>query len=79
MTELELEKIREYKCFDDKKIYSGVFADIEKSQKQILKRVRYGKPDTNKVKSLDYILDAVGLKDGMKLKKLIKLIIEELS
>ena len=59
-----LEEIKKVPGYENKRAFSGAFA-TKPSGRMAARPVKCVAPGTNKKHSLDYIIDAVGLKDGM--------------
>ncbi len=59
-----LKEINQIPGYENKKAFAGAFA-VEPNKKMAARPVKFVKPGTNKKFALDYIIDAVGLKDGM--------------
>lgn len=59
-----MEKINREPGMKNKKAFSGAFATIPEG-KMTQRPLKWSRPGINKVEKLDYILDAVGLTDGM--------------
>lgn len=59
-----LKKISTRSIFQGKKPFSGIYG-VKPKGKTVGKRLRCIAPNANKIYDIDYILDAVGLKDGM--------------
>lgn len=51
--------------YENKNAFAGAFAAKPEGMKMASRPVKYFRPGCSKVHDLDYILDAVGLKDGM--------------
>lgn len=64
ITDENISKIRADQRFKNKEIYQGIFQQC-KPREMARKPFRSGKPLHGKVQNIDYILDAVELKDGM--------------
>lgn len=59
-----LNEINQIPGFENKKAFAGAFA-AKPNGRMAARPIKFVTPGTNKKFSLDYILDAVGLKDGM--------------
>lgn len=60
-----MKKINLIPGLENKKVFTGAFATIPSGRRMARRPIKWSNPNTNKVKDLSYILDAVGLKDGM--------------
>ncbi len=65
MKQEEMDFINQIPGWEEKKAFSGAYATIPTGQHMASRPVKYFHPGMKKVQTLDYILDATGLKDGM--------------
>lgn len=60
-----MEQIRKVPGWETKQPFPGAYSAHPEGSRMAPRPVKIFRPGTDKVKSLDYILDAIGLKDGM--------------